>query len=82
MKLTNKFAIGCLIQWYEIEIIGEYLQSLKNSLDTIENKKSVIIDLYFYAGQKLEKIDKEQASLYDIEKDLKRWWIVLVTNTQ
>lgn len=68
MKLTNKFAIGCLIQWYEIEIIGEYLQSLKNSLDTVENKKSVIIDLYFYAGQKLEKIDKEQASLYDIVK--------------
>ena len=29
-KLKNKFAIGCLVQWYEIEIIEEYLQSLKS----------------------------------------------------
>ena len=33
MKINNKFAIGCLVQWYEIELIGEYLQSVKNALD-------------------------------------------------
>ena len=48
MILKNKFAIGCLVQWYEIEIIEEYLQSLKNALDIIDNKENVIIDLYFY----------------------------------
>ena len=29
VKLNNKFAIGCLVQWYEIEIVGEYIESLK-----------------------------------------------------
>tara|TARA_Y100000034_G_scaffold127494_1_gene180355 strand:- start:424 stop:1458 length:1035 start_codon:yes stop_codon:yes gene_type:complete len=56
VKLKNKFAIGCLVQWYEIELIGEYLQSVKNALDIIENKDNIIIDLYFNCSQKLEKI--------------------------
>ena len=66
MNLNNKFAIGCLVQWYEIEIVEEYLQSLKNALDIIDNKENVIIDLYFYCGQKLEKIDKEQKTMPEI----------------
>ena len=39
MKLNNTFAIGCLVQWYEIEIIEEYLQSVKNSIEMLDNKK-------------------------------------------
>ena len=37
-KLSNKFAIGCLIQWYEIELVEEYLQSVRNSIKNIENE--------------------------------------------
>jgi translation initiation factor 1 (eIF-1/SUI1) len=44
VRIKNKFAIGCLVQWYEIELIGEYLQSVKNALDIIENKENVIVD--------------------------------------
>ena len=47
IKINNKFAIGCLIQWYEIEMIGEYLQSVKNSIENIDNKS-----LVFHAGTK------------------------------
>ena len=54
IKLNNKFAIGCIIQWYEIELVEEYLQSVKNAVDTIENKDKVIIDLYFNCDQTLE----------------------------
>ena len=46
-EVKNKFAIGCLIQWYEIEMIEEYLQSVKNSVDFVDNKKNIVIDLYF-----------------------------------
>ena len=28
MKLKNKFAIGCLVQWYEVEIVEEYFKSM------------------------------------------------------
>ncbi len=69
IKLNNKFAIGCLIQWYEIELVEEYLQSVKNAVDTIENKDSVIIDLYFNCDQTLEKIDNEQITMSKIKNN-------------
>ena len=49
-------------------MIEEYLQSVKNSLDSIENKKNVIIDLYFNCSQALEKIDENQMTISDIKQ--------------
>ena len=57
MKLKNKFAIGCLVQWYEIDLIGEYIESLKQALDNIENKENIYIDFVFTVNQDLERID-------------------------
>ena len=67
IKINNKFAIGCLIQWYEIEIVEEYLISVKQSLDVIDNKENVIIDLYFNTSQALEKIDEDEISISEIK---------------
>ena len=58
-KLENKFAIGCLVQWYEIEIIEEYIDSLKQALNQIENKENVIVDFKLVINQDLEKINDE-----------------------
>ena len=44
ITLNNKFAIGCIVQWYEIEMVEEYLQSVKNAIEPIENKKNVILN--------------------------------------
>ena len=66
VKVNKKFAIGCLIQWYEIELVKEYLQSVKNSLDSIDNKENIIIDLYFNCSQRLEKLDTNKLSISDI----------------
>ena len=68
MKLNNKFAIGCLVQWYEIEMIEEYLQSVKNAVDMIDNKENIIIDLYFNCSQMLEKIDESQMDISQIKE--------------
>ena len=57
IKLKNTFSIGCLVQWYEIEIIGEYVESLKNALKDIENVDIVTIDITLTTNQELEKID-------------------------
>ena len=67
MKINNTFAIVCIVQWYEIEIIEEYLESVKNAIDIIENKENVIIDLYFNCSQELEKVDEEQISISEIK---------------
>ena len=72
IKLKNKFAIGCIIQWYEIELIPLYLESVKQALEHIENKENVVIDLYFNASQDLEKIDESQMSMMDIHKRYKK----------
>ncbi len=68
MKIKNKIAIGCLIQWYEIELIEEYLQSVKNAVDILDNKDKVVIDLYFNCSEELEKVDEKQTNISDIKQ--------------
>jgi len=66
MKVNNKFAIGCLVQWYEVEMIEEYINSVHDALNLIENKENVIVDMCFNMAQNLEKIDESQMKLQDI----------------
>ena len=70
--MKTKFAIGCLVQWYEIELVSDYLQSVKNSLDIVGNKERVIVDLYFNCSQKLEKIDENQITISEIKSNYKK----------
>ena len=72
MLIKNKFAIGCIVQWYEIEIIEEYSQSVKNAIEPIDNKKNVIVDLYLNVDQSLEKIDESKTTIKDIEHRFSR----------
>ena len=66
MKLKYKYAIGCLVQWYEVEIVDEYIESVKQSLQNIDNKENVIVDICFNMAQNLEQIDESQMKLDDI----------------
>ena len=59
VRLGNKFAIGCLVQWYEIEIIEEYIESLKQSLKQIDNKENIIVDFKLVIKKKKKKINDE-----------------------
>ena len=56
--MKTKFAIGCLVQWYECDIIGEYVDSLKDALE--EYKGEVIVDFTIMANQDLEKCISEE----------------------
>ena len=66
MKLKNKFAIGCFVQWYEVELVEEYIESVKQSLSNIHNPKNIIVDICFNMAQNLEEIDESQMKLDDI----------------
>jgi hypothetical protein len=63
MKQTS-FAIGCLVQWYEIEIYKEYLDTLIQAVGN--NKDDIIIDICLVVNQDLEKISDETSMLTDI----------------
>tara|TARA_R110002153_G_scaffold74701_4_gene193879 strand:+ start:4168 stop:5127 length:960 start_codon:yes stop_codon:yes gene_type:complete len=64
--MKTKFAIGCLVQWYEIKIIKEYVDSLIDALDYHDND-NIIVDFTLSLNQDLEKI--EGASLEEIKKE-------------
>ena len=55
--MDTHFAIGCLVQWYETDIIEEYLQSVKDAIDHSKGKENVIIDIAIFTGQQLEKFN-------------------------
>ena len=55
----TKFAIGCLVQWFECDIIGEYVASLNDAIKEYDGQ--VIVDFTIVGNQDLEKcISKEQ----------------------
>ena len=60
--MKTKIAIGCLVQWYEIEILSEYIDTLIKAI-TNYDKESVTIDITFTTNQDLEKISKDKKIL-------------------
>ena len=68
MKLNNKIAIGCLVQWYEIEMIEEYIQSLVNAMELVQNKENVTIDICMNLNEGLEKLDTSKITMTEISK--------------
>jgi len=59
-------AAGCLVQWYEVDMFEEYLDSLTKSIVT---KEKVLIDMCLVTNQDLERVSDEVDMLtYIMEK--------------
>jgi hypothetical protein len=71
-KLNNAFAIGCLVQFYEIEIIEDFIKSLKYSKENIENNENVIVDICFNLNQGLEKLDEKKKVPQELKDRMER----------
>ena len=50
----TKIAIGCLVQWYEVDVVADYIKSLRSAIDTY-GKDYVQVDFIFCTNQSLEK---------------------------
>ena len=75
--MKTKFAIGCLVQWYEIKIIKEYIDSLSDALEFYKsNTSDVIVDFTLSLNQDLEKIEGD--SIEEIEKEFDELILQLV----
>lgn len=57
MILQNKYVFGCLVQFYEIEMVSEHIDSCIQMLDGIENPENVTFQFVFNKQQYLERID-------------------------
>lgn len=68
--MSTKFAIGALVQWYEIEILSEYIDTLIEAVDKY-GKSNVIVDITLSTNQELEQIEEGKSILeilYDFYK--------------
>ena len=54
--MKTKFAIGCLVQWYECDMIDDYIESLTAAVNYSQHSKNIMIDFTFITNQDLEKI--------------------------
>ena len=65
--MKTKFAIGCLVQWYECDIIEEYVDSLKDAINCYD-KDQVIVDFTIVTNEDLEKCISAEKKNECIEK--------------
>lgn len=59
MILKNKYAIGTMVMFYEIEVVVEFVESLLNSIKDVENRENITIDFLFNLSEFSEKIDQK-----------------------
>lgn len=70
MKLKNKYVIGCLVMWYEVEMFPEYIESCLQMMEGIENPENVTFHFCFNLQEHFEKCDACDLKVFDnpIEK--------------
>ena len=67
--MKTKFAIGCLVQWYEVDIIGEYVDSLKEAINAYDGE--VAVDFVIVMDQQLEKTSLDRNDWLNLREKIK-----------
>tara|TARA_Y100001938_G_scaffold117061_1_gene161365 strand:- start:129 stop:1109 length:981 start_codon:yes stop_codon:yes gene_type:complete len=73
MKLNNKYIIGCHVMFYEIDMVEEYLNSLKLAMENVENKESIKVEMMWNMSQYFEESTALQSIYAKIEKLEKKY---------
>ena len=74
-EIKTKFAIGCLVQWYEVELISEYIETLKESISEYDGE--VIVDITLVTNQTLEKTNLGRLDFLNISNRIRKESILL-----
>jgi len=61
-NLNKKYIIGTHVMFYEIEMISEFVDSVINSCEFIDNKNNITVDLFFNMSEFFERVDENQIS--------------------
>jgi len=67
MKTT--FSIGCLVQWYEVKMVGEYISSIKAAINAY-GKENVFVHFDVVQSQILEKFDGTEEEFEEVVDEL------------
>ena len=55
--LRQKYAIGCLVMFYEIEMFRDYVDGILNMIKGVENPENITIDIHLSTEQYLEEME-------------------------
>ena len=64
--MKTKFAVGCLVQWYECDIIEEYVDSLKDAISAYDGE--VMADFTVITNEDLERCVSPTKKMECLEK--------------
>lgn len=64
----TKFAIGCLVQWYELDIIASYTESLQAAIQAYEGE--IIVDVTVSMNRDLEKPNLTEDEFWKLEEKI------------
>lgn len=62
ISLKYKYIIGTHIMFYEIDMVKDHIQSIVNTVNTVENKENITVHLYYNISEYFEKINREEIS--------------------
>jgi hypothetical protein len=68
MKLENRYIIGCHCMFYEIDMVEEYLNSLRLAMEEIENTENIKIEMMWNMSEYFEQCEAKQSIYSKIEK--------------
>ena len=74
MNLKYSYIIGTHVMFYEIEILSEYIASLVQAVQEVDNPENITFDFLFNVSEYLEEVDKSQTSRLEL---LERYYIAL-----
>lgn len=57
MLLKNKYVIGTMVMFYELDAIKDFVSSLKSATSFIENKENITVEFLLNLSEYSEKID-------------------------
>jgi hypothetical protein len=71
MEAKYKYSIGTHIMFYELEMVPDFIESVKQAVNQVDNKKNVNVDLFFNLSEVFEKVDTSKIDKRTLEQ---RFW--------
>lgn len=67
MKINKKYIVGTHVMFYEIDMIKEFMLSLKNSIEEVLNQENITVDFVFNLCEYFGNIDKSKTTAEELK---------------
>lgn len=67
MEISKKYIIGTHVMFYEVEMINEFMQSLRNSIQEVSNQENITVDFVFNLCEYFGKIDNSETTVNELK---------------